>query len=147
MARRIGSVSKVSLSASAALFLFFAMLFSSICLASTDLYPLNSRAEETQFRQMVQEMRCLVCQNQNLADSNAPLAKDLRQIIYERIKKGESEQDIKKYLVGRYGEYILFKPTFSPLTYMLWLGPFILLLIILIKVLVGMRGFEPPSGP
>jgi cytochrome c-type biogenesis protein CcmH len=120
--------------------IFFSIWFFGISWASSsEMYPLNSASEEGRFQQLVQETRCLVCQNQNLADSNAPLAKDLRQIIYEKIKKGESEQAVKKYLVDRYGEYILFKPKFSPLTYFLWLGPFILLIIIVAKLMVGTR--------
>jgi len=115
--------------------IFIGIFISSACFAkATDLYPLDTVKQEAQFQQLVQETRCLVCQNQNLADSNATLAKDLRRIIYEKIKKGESAQTIKKYLVNRYGEYILFKPTFSPTTYVLWLGPFILLLAIIFRV-------------
>ena len=124
------------------LLLFFSLLSFPACLAeSTEVYPFASKLKKAQFKQMLQEFRCLVCQNQNLADSNAPLAKDLRQLIYQRLQKGESEQQIKKYLVSRYGEYILFKPPFSPLTYLLWLGPFILLLIILTSVLSRRRFF------
>ncbi len=127
--------------------LIFFMLFCPICFCSTEMYSFDSVAQKMQFQQMILELRCLVCQNQNLADSNAPLAQDLRQIILQRIKRGESEQCIKKYLVSRYGEYILFKPLFSPLTYLLWLGPFILLLIIAIRVVVRIKGFEPSGRP
>ena len=129
------------------LFIFSSYFFSSFAFSAThDIYCFDSRQEKIQFEQIIQELRCLVCQNQNLADSNAPLAQDLRQIIYQRIKKGESSSNIKDYLVSRYGEFILFKPLFSPLTYALWLSPFILLLGIVIKLLVGMRGLEPPAA-
>lgn len=128
--------------------LFFILLFSSFCFAeSEEIYRFNSMIKKAQFEKITQELRCLVCQNQTLADSNAPLAKDFRQIIYEKIKEGESEQRIKKYLVSRYGEYILFKPPFSPLTYLLWFGPFSLLAIILIKVMLWVRGFEAKRSP
>ena len=122
------------------LLFFLSFFFFTVCLAeSKEIYPFDSVVKKMQFEQIIQEFRCLVCQNQNLADSNAPLAKDLRQIIYQRLQQGESEQQIKKYLVSRYGVYILFKPPFSPLTYLLWLGPFILLAIIIVKVVVGIR--------
>ncbi len=123
------------------LLFFFSLLFFSVCLAaeSQDIYPFNSVLKKKQFEQIIQELRCLVCQNQNLADSNAPLAKDLRQIIYQRLQKGESAQHIKKYLVSRYGEYIFFKPPFYPLTYLLWLGPFILLLIVVLRVVCNKK--------
>ena len=121
--------------------IFFSMSFCSVCFGSAEMYPFDSVAQRMQFQRMTLELRCLVCQNQNLADSNAPLAQDLRRIISQRIKRGESEQCIKKYLVSRYGEYILFKPLFSPLTYLLWLGPFILLVVIAIKVVIRIKGF------
>jgi cytochrome c-type biogenesis protein CcmH len=112
---------------------FFSLLASPVCFAATEIYPFTSLVEKQRFHHIIQELRCLVCQNQNLADSNALLAKDLRQLIYTKIKQGESESAIKNYLVSRYGEFILFKPVFSPLTYLLWLGPFILFAFILIK--------------
>jgi cytochrome c-type biogenesis protein CcmH len=123
------------------LLFFLSLLFFSVCLAqSQEIYPFNSVVKKKQFEQITETLRCLVCQNQNLADSNAPLAKDLRQIIYQRLKKGESEQQIKKFLVSRYGEYIFFKPPFSQLTYLLWLGPFILFVVIVLKFVLQMCG-------
>lgn len=120
------------------LLLFFNVMCS-VCFATTEIYIFSSAAQKTQFQQMILELRCLVCQNQNIADSNAPLAQDLRNIIYQQIKRGETRENIKKYLVNRYGEYILFKPLFSPLTYLLWFGPFLLLIIIITKLVIGMR--------
>lgn len=126
--------------------IFFSYFFSAFAFSAThEIYSFDSRQEKIQFQQIIQELRCLVCQNQNLADSNAPLAQDLRRIIYQRIKRGESSLKIKDYLVSRYGEFILFKPVFSPLTYGLWLSPFILLLAIVIKLLVWMREFKPST--
>ena len=119
------------------LLLFFSIMFCYACYSATEIYSFNSAAKKAQFQRLILELRCLVCQNQNLADSNAPLAQDLRQLIAQRVKSGESEQHIKQYLVSRYSEYILFKPLFSPWTYLLWLGPFVLLIVIIIKV--GMR--------
>ncbi|MES2142591.1 MAG: cytochrome c-type biogenesis protein [Pseudomonadota bacterium] len=124
------------------LLLFFSIMFCSACYSSTEIYSFNSAAQKAQFQRLILELRCLVCQNQNLADSNAPLAQDLRQLIAQRVKSGESEQHIKQYLVSRYSEYILFKPLFSPATYLLWLGPFILLIVIIIKVGVRINRFK-----
>ena len=73
------------------------------------------------------ELRCLVCQNQTLADSNAPLAVDLRNQIREQLETGASEQDVIDYMVARYGDFVLYKPPFKASTLALWLGPFVLL--------------------
>jgi cytochrome c-type biogenesis protein CcmH len=73
------------------------------------------------------ELRCLVCQNQTIADSNAPLAVDLRHQIREQFEKGASEQDVIDFMVARYGDFVLYKPPFKASTLALWLGPFVLL--------------------
>ena len=73
------------------------------------------------------ELRCLVCQNQTLADSNAPLAVDLRNQIREQLETGASEQDVIDYMVARYGDFVRYKPPFKASTLALWLGPFVLL--------------------
>jgi len=73
------------------------------------------------------ELRCLVCQNQTLADSNAALAVDLRNQIREQLEKGASEQDVIDFMVARYGDFVLYKPPFKASTLALWLGPFVLL--------------------
>ncbi len=73
------------------------------------------------------ELRCLVCQNQTLADSNAPLAVDLRHQIREQLEQGASEQDVIDFMVARYGDFVLYKPPFKASTLALWLGPFLLL--------------------
>jgi cytochrome c-type biogenesis protein CcmH len=75
------------------------------------------------------ELRCLVCQNQTIADSQAPLAVDLRNQIREQLKSGKSEQEIKDYMAARYGDFVLYRPPLKATTVALWLGPFVLLLI------------------
>ncbi|MBS0319027.1 MAG: cytochrome c-type biogenesis protein CcmH [Proteobacteria bacterium] len=75
------------------------------------------------------ELRCLVCQNQTLADSNAPLAEDLRREVRELASAGKSDDQIRDYLVARYGEFVLYKPRVRPLTWALWFGPFVLLAV------------------
>lgn len=112
-----------------------AILFCPFAFAElSETYFFDSTQKKIQFEQVIHEMRCLVCQNQSLADSNAPLANDLRLVIYRRIRHGESIDQVKKYLINRYGDFISFKPNFSRLTYGLWLSPFILLLVIFITL-------------
>ncbi|HUJ87163.1 MAG TPA: cytochrome c-type biogenesis protein [Burkholderiales bacterium] len=86
-----------------------------------------------------QQLRCLVCQNETIADSQADLAKDLRKQIREQIKAGRSDDQIKQYLVARYGDFVLYKPPFMATTVLLWAGPFALLLGGLIALFVYLR--------
>ena len=79
------------------------------------------------YQALVSELRCLVCQNQNLADSNAPLAADLRQITYDMIREGKSDAEIIDFMVARYGDFVLYRPPLKPTTAVLWGGPFLLL--------------------
>jgi cytochrome c-type biogenesis protein CcmH len=80
-------------------------------------------ALETRARALSGELRCLVCQNESIDDSEAPLARDIRVLIRERIGKGESNDSVRAYLVSRYGDFILLKPPFKPETLLLWLSP------------------------
>jgi cytochrome c-type biogenesis protein CcmH len=75
------------------------------------------------------ELRCLVCQNESLAGSQAPLAQDLRREVRSLIKEGKSDAEVKEFLVSRYGDFVLYRPQVKPSTYVLWAGPFILLII------------------
>ena len=83
---------------------------------------------EARARALSQELRCLVCQNQSIDDSNAPLAHDLRVILRERLAAGDTDAQAKAYLVTRYGDFVLLRPPFQPDTWALWLGPFAVLL-------------------
>jgi cytochrome c-type biogenesis protein CcmH len=91
------------------------------------LYPLDNAKQDAQFQGLLRELRCLVCQNQDLADSNAPLAKDLRDEVYHLVQTGQSDDDIVRYLTARYGDFILFKPPVKSVTLALWFGPFVFL--------------------
>ncbi len=84
---------------------------------------------EERYNKLIAELRCLVCQNQNLADSNAELAVDLRRKTYEMVKQDKSEKEIAGYMVERYGEFVLYRPPLNSNTLLLWAGPFIILLI------------------
>jgi cytochrome c-type biogenesis protein CcmH len=111
--------------------IYFLLLFVIAVVTATpqELYTFTSPAQQTQFEQLTQQLRCLVCQNESLADSNAPLARDLRDEIYQKVRQGHDNQAIKDYLLARYGQFILFKPALNKLTFVLWFAPFILLLI------------------
>jgi cytochrome c-type biogenesis protein CcmH len=85
-------------------------------------------ALEQRLHKLSQELRCLVCQNETLADSRADLAEDLRDEIREQMKAGKSDKEIISFLTARYGQFILYKPQVTPTTYLLWFGPFVLLL-------------------
>lgn len=94
-----------------------------------DPLPFSNEAEAVRFQHLVAELRCTVCQNQNLADSNASLAKDLRQKVFELIQAGKSDQQIKDYLAERYGDFVLYSPPLKPLTWLLWFGPALVFLL------------------
>ena len=85
-------------------------------------------ALEQRLHNLSQDLRCLVCQNETLADSRADLAEDLRDEIREQMKAGKSDKEIIDFLTARYGQFILYKPQVTPTTYLLWFGPFVLLL-------------------
>jgi cytochrome c-type biogenesis protein CcmH len=107
--------------------------------------PLEFRdpAQQLRYQKLLGGLRCLVCQNQTLADSGADLAQDLRQQIYERISRGESNQEIVAFLVARYGDFVLYQPPLQENTWILWFGPFVLLIIavvVLIRVAGGRHG-------
>ncbi len=86
-------------------------------------------ASEARLKRLAVELRCLVCQNQTLADSNAPLAEDLRREVREMITKNMSDQEIIEFLTARYGDFVLYRPPVKSTTALLWVGPFILLAI------------------
>ena len=86
--------------------------------------------QEALYQSIVHEVRCLVCQNQSIAESNAELAKDLRIEIANQIKDGKTEQEIKNFLLNRYGDFVLYEPSFNKKTVFLWLSPLLLLLLI-----------------
>jgi len=84
---------------------------------------------ESQYRRLLAEVRCLVCQNQSLAESNAGLAGDLREIIYEQVQSNASDEEIVGFLVSRYGDFVLYRPPVRKSTYLLWYGPLALIIV------------------
>ncbi|MFA5120831.1 cytochrome c-type biogenesis protein [Zavarzinia sp.] len=91
--------------------------------------PLPDPAQEAKARAIAKEIRCLVCQNESIDESNADLAADLRRIVRERVAAGDDEAAVKRYLVERYGEWVLLRPPFEPSTWALWFGPAAILLV------------------
>jgi cytochrome c-type biogenesis protein CcmH len=89
----------------------------------------ETQQQEERFKVLTQELRCLVCQNQNLADSDAQLAHDLRAEVHEMLLAGRSDDEIKMFMVERYGDFVLYRPPVQKNTYLLWLAPLALLLI------------------
>ena len=107
-------------------FIYFGILLSIV-------QPVISADIETKnilYNQMITEIRCMVCQNQNIAESEAPLAIDLRNKVREMVDEGKDEDYIKGYMSERYSDFILYEPSFSPRNLILWLGPFLFLFII-----------------
>ena len=92
-------------------------------------YEFASEEQEDLFNKLSNELRCLVCQNQAIADSNADLAKDLRDEIYGMLRQGKSEQEIVDFMVARYGDFVLYRPPMKPTTWVLWFGPAIALVV------------------
>jgi cytochrome c-type biogenesis protein CcmH len=88
-----------------------------------DPLPFKDRAEEQRFQHLAKELRCLVCQNQDLADSDADLAKDLRLQVFQMMRDGKTDADIKTYLVSRYNDFVLYDPPVKAGTWLLWFGP------------------------
>ncbi len=127
--------------------LLLIILLATNAFASSDIYTFANTEQQTRFAELTQQFRCLVCQNETLADSNAPLAQDLRGEIAGLIQQGKSDQQITDYLVQRYGNFVLFRPPFNPTTYLLWVGPFILLIsgLMLIAFLVVKRKRLEPN--
>jgi len=106
---------------------FAAIVFAAIVGAHALAAVTPGEALDARLKALESELRCLVCQNQTLAESNAPLAEDLRKEVREQALAGKSDDEIRAYLVARYGDFVLYKPPVEPVTYLLWFGPFVLL--------------------
>jgi len=107
--------------------------------APVETFQFDSPETEKTFHKLSEELRCLVCQNQNVAESNADLAKDLRLEIYTMLSDGKTEDEIVDFMVQRYGDYVLYRPPFKPMTWLLWFGPVIIFAIALTFVVRFMR--------
>ena len=105
--------------------------------------------QEERFNHLTRELRCLVCQNQNLADSDAQLAHDLRAEVHEMLIAGKSDDEIKQFMVDRYGDFVLYRPPVQENTFLLWLAPMVLLLggAIILRVIIKKRTALLASAP
>lgn len=108
---------------------------------------LPNPAQEARAQAISRDLRCVVCQNQNIDDSAAPLAADMRRLVRERVTAGDSDAQVKAYLVARYGNFVLLKPPLQPDTWLLWFGPAIVLLIAGGGFLAYLRRGAPPAPP
>ncbi|WP_246166662.1 cytochrome c-type biogenesis protein [Marinobacter salinexigens] len=119
------------------------LLFSGAAFADVaDVYDFDSAQQEERFQSLIEELRCPKCQNQNIADSNAPIARDMRDEAYRMMRDGASEDQIVDSLVARFGEFILYKPAVEKRTILLWATPFIAVfggLLVVIGVVVRSR--------
>ena len=112
---------------------------------AVDEKPLDDPIKEAQARALMKEIRCLVCQNQSIEDSNAELAKDLRAIVRERIALGDSPENVKSYLVDRYGDWVLLKPPVKVSTYFLWASPFLVIFVVLFLIMSRKKQQTAPA--
>lgn len=115
------------------------LLCSFIVSAAIDVYQFDDPEKEKRFQTLAFELRCPKCQNQNLADSNAEIAQDLRAKIYQMLNADKSDADIVDYMVARYGDFVLYEPRVKPQTYILWFGPAILLIFGLLVIFLILR--------
>ena len=117
--------------------------------SAIDALPFKDRAEEQRFQNLARQLRCLVCQNESLADSSAELAKDLREEVFEQMRQGKNDDEIKHYLTARYSDFVLYNPPLNRSTILLWFGPLLILMIgagIVFRI-VRRRGAAPRNPP
>ena len=107
---------------------FMLFLMTSTSSYAVDYRQLSDPKQQENYETLTKELRCLVCQNQTIADSNAELAADLRRQVYEMLEKGQSREEIVQFMTDRYGDFVLYRPEVKALTWILWFGPFLLLL-------------------
>ncbi|WP_290705533.1 cytochrome c-type biogenesis protein [Amphritea sp.] len=125
------------------------LTLSGLVSAAIDTYEFKDEVTRERFQSLASELRCPKCQNQNIADSNSPIAKDLREELHRMLQDGANDQQVVDFMVGRYGEFVLYRPRMSEQTYLLWYGPAVLLLIGVVVVLLvsGKRKKAEPGKP
>lgn len=115
------------------------------CAFAVDPMPFRDAQEEARFRALAAELRCVMCQNQSLADSNAPIAQDLRHEVLELMQSGQSDDEIKAFLTERYTDFVLYRPPMRGSTLWLWIAPPLLLLVGAVVVVVVVRKRAHPA--
>lgn len=131
----------ISLSTSLFIVLLFSFVTSiqQVSASPVDTYEFRDEVTKVRFQALSKELRCPKCQNQNLADSNSPIASDLRKELYELLQQGKADSEIVTFMVNRYGEFVLYRPRVSSLTYVLWFGPAVLIFFGFIIVMIIVR--------
>ena len=122
------------------------LLFCPVVLGGIEAREFASADEQERYLRFTAELRCPKCQNQNLADSNAPIATDLREQLYRLLREGRSDDEIVDFMVTRYGEYVLYRPRIEPRTWLLWGGPFLMLavgMVVAVSILRRARARHP----
>lgn len=107
--------------------LLLLLLVTPLSWAAIDVYQFKSQGDEERFHQLTAELRCPKCQNQNIADSDSPIAKDLRREVYRLVDSGAADTEVVDFMVTRYGEFVLYRPKVNSQTWFLWYGPYVLL--------------------
>ena len=115
--------------------------------AAIDTYEFKDDATRERFQTLADELRCPKCQNQNLADSNSPIAEDLRREVYKMVEAGKGNDEIVDFMVARYGEFVLYRPKVNEYTWVLWYGPFVLVGVGLIVLLLLTRRKIKQTAP
>lgn len=115
--------------------------------AAIETHDFKDAQTEKDYKALIDELRCLVCQNQNLSGSDAPLAKDLRDQAYNMLQQGKSRDEVIEYMVNRYGNFVLYRPPLESNTLILWIGPFALLLIVLVVVMLRIKRTRSVEAP
>lgn len=103
--------------------------------------------QEARYQALIAQLRCVICQNRTIAESDAPLAADMRQLVAKKMRAGQSDEQIKDFLVARYGDFVLYNPRFNTATWLLWIGPPLLLIMSLVVVFLLWRRSSARSEP
>ncbi len=114
--------------------------------AVIETYEFSDPALEERYQALSAELRCPKCQNQNIADSNAPIAQDLRRLLHQQLEAGASDEEVLEYMVARYGEFVRYRPRFSGATAVLWLAPLLLLALGVLIVVMNLRKRGDEAG-
>jgi len=114
--------------------------------AVIETYEFTEPELEERYQELSAELRCPKCQNQNIADSNAPISQDLRKLLHQQLEQGASDEEIRQYMVDRYGEFVSYRPRFSGASVLLWLAPIILLVLGVVIAIVTLRDRRQPGA-
>ena len=121
-------------------------LLSPLCVAVVETYNFENEFNRERYHQFIDELRCPKCQNQNLDGSNAPIAKDLRRELHRLLEDGQTDAQIVEYMVGRYGEFVLYRPRFNAETAVLWLAPAIFLVLGFVLIFMVFKRQKPSAS-